>query len=156
MVKETGIKVITENKKARFNYEIIETFEAGIVLKGTEVKSIRMGKVNIQDAFALIRNGEIFIHNMNVQPYPYATYTNHEPTAVRKLLMHKYEIKRLIGKVTQKGYAIVPLKLYFKSGIIKIEVALVRGKKAIDKKQAIKEREEKRSIEQIRRHYKIR
>jgi len=156
MAKEQGIKVITENKKARFNYEIIETFEAGIVLKGSEVKSIKMGKVNIQDAFALIRNGEIFIHNMNIQPYPHATYNNHEATAVRKLLMHKYEIKRLIGKVMQKGYSLVPLKVYLKSGIIKIEIALVRGKKAIDKKQVIKEREEKRHIEQIRRHYKIR
>ncbi len=156
MVKEKGIKIISENKKARFNYEIIETFEAGIVLKGTEVKSIRMGKVNIQDAFALIRNNEIFIHNMNIQPYPYATYVNHEPSGTRKLLMHKYEIKRLIGKVLQKGYSLVPLKLYFKSGIIKIEIALVRGKKSIDKKLAIKEREEKRNIEQIRRHYKIR
>lgn len=156
MSKENAIKIITENKKAKFNYEIIESFEAGIVLKGTEVKSIRMGKVNIQDAFALIRNNEVFIHNLNIQPYPYATHENHEPTGVRKLLLHKHEIKRLIGKVTQKGYSLVPLKLYFKSGIIKIEIALVRGKKAIDKKQAIKEREEKRNIEQIRRHYRLR
>ncbi|MCX7991748.1 MAG: SsrA-binding protein SmpB [Proteobacteria bacterium] len=156
MANNGNIKIISDNKKARFNYEIVESFEAGIVLKGSEVKSIRLGKVNIQDAFCLIRNGEAFIHNMNIQPYPYSTYENHEPTAVRKLLLHKREIMRLIGKIQQKGYSLVPLKLYFKSGKIKIEIALARGKKEYDKKQKIKEREEKREIDRIEKFYKLR
>lgn len=156
MAKNLNVKVITENKKARFNYEIIESIEAGIVLKGSEVKSIRLGKVNIQDAFCLIRNGEIFIHNMSIQPYPYSTLENHEPTAVRKLLLHKREIMRFLGKIQQKGYSLVPLKLYLSSGKIKIEIALVKGKKQYDKKQKIKEREERREIERIEKYYKIR
>lgn len=156
MANNANIKIITENKKARFNYEVVEGFEAGLVLKGSEVKSIRLGKVNIQDAFCLIRNGEAFIHNMNIQPYPYSTYENHNPTEVRKLLLHKREIMRLLGKIQQKGYSLVPLKLYFKNGKIKIEIALVRGKKEYDKKQKIKEREEKRDIERIEKYYKLR
>lgn len=151
-----GEKIITLNKKAHFNYEIIESFEVGVVLKGSEVKSIRLGKVNIGDAFCLIRNGEVYIHNMNIQPYPFATFQNHEPTAPRKLLLNKYEINRLIGKIQQKGYSLIPLKLYFKNGKIKIEIALARGKKEYDKKQKIKEREQKREIDKIEKHYKLR
>lgn len=156
MTNQGNIKIITENKKAFFNYDIEDRIEAGISLKGTEVKSIRMGKVNIQDAFVLLRNGEAFIHNLNILPYPFGTHKQHEPTAVRKLLLHKYEINRLVGKVLQKGYSLIPLKIYFKSGIIKIEVGLAKGKRAYDKKQKIREREEKRAMEKIEKHYKIR
>lgn len=155
MTNQGNIKIVTENKKAFFNYSIEDKVEAGIVLKGTEVKSIRMGKVNIQDAFILIRNGEAFVHNLNILPYPFGTHKQHEPTAVRKLLLHKYEINKLIGKVMQKGYSIVPLKLYFKSGKIKLEIGLAKGKREYDKKQKIKEREEKRSLEKIEKYYKI-
>lgn len=151
-----NIKIITQNKKAHFNYEVVESFEAGMVLKGSEVKSIRLGKVNIQDAFCLIRGGEVFIHNMTVQPYPFATHENHEPSDIRKLLLHKREINRLIGKIQQKGYSLIPLKLYFKNGKIKLEIALARGKKEYDKKQKIKEREQKRELEKIEKHYKLR
>lgn len=156
MSNQANIKIVTENKKAFYNYEIEEKLEAGIVLKGTEVKSIRLGKVNIQDAFILIRNGEAFIHNMNIQTYPFGTHKQHEPTAVRKLLLHKHEINRLIGKVLQKGYSLVPLKLYYKSGIIKLEFGLAKGKREYDKKQRIKEREAQRALEKIEKHYKIR
>lgn len=156
MTNQGNIKIITENKKAFFNYSIEDKLEAGIVLKGTEVKSIRMGKVNIQDAFILIRNGEAFVHNLNILPYPFGTHKQHEPTAVRKLLLHNYEINKLIGKVMQKGYSIVPLKLYFKSGKIKLEIGLAKGKREYDKKQKIKEREEKRNLEKIEKYYKIR
>ncbi len=156
MANKGNIKILTQNKKAHFNYEPVESFEAGLVLKGSEVKSIRMGKVNIQDAFCLIRQGEAFIHNMIIQPYPFATYENHEPGAIRKLLLHKREINRLIGKIQQKGYSLIPLKLYFKNGKIKIEIALARGKKEYDKKQKIKEREHKRELDKIEKHYKLR
>lgn len=156
MTNQENIKIVTENKKAYYNYEIEDRFEAGIVLKGTEVKSIRMGKVNIHDAFILLKNGEAFVHNLNILPYPFGTHKQHEPTAVRKLLMHKYEINRLTGKVLQKGYSLIPLKLYFKNGIIKLEIGLARGKRSFDKKQKIKEREEKRNLERIEKHYKIR
>ncbi len=156
MTNQENIKIITENRKAFFNYEIEERFEAGIVLKGTEVKSVRLGKVNIQDAFILIKNGEAFIHNLNIATYPFGTHKQHEPTAVRKLLLHKHEINRLVGKVLQKGFSLIPLKMYFKRGIIKIEIGLAKGKRQYDKKQAIKEREEKRTLEKIEKHYKIR
>lgn len=156
MVNQEHIKIVTLNKKARFNYHIEESHEAGIALKGSEVKSIRAGKVNIHDAFVLVRNEEVFIHNMNIQPYTHATHVNHEPTAVRKLLLHRHEIRRLIGKTLQKGYTLIPLKLYFKAGKIKIEIGLGLGKKEYDKKHAIKAREEKRNLDKIHRHYNIR
>jgi SsrA-binding protein len=156
MANQENIKIIANNRKAFFNYEIEDSLEAGLVLRGSEVKSIRLGKANIQDAFALVRDREVFIHNMNIQPYPYATHQNHEATAVRKLLLNRYEIDRLIGKIQQKGYTLIPLKLYFKSGKIKVEIGFARGKRAYDKKQKIKDREEKRSMEKIEKHYKIR
>lgn len=156
MSNQENIKIIASNKKAWFNYEIEDQMESGIVLKGSEVKSIRLGKVNLQDAFALVRDGEVFVHNLNIQPYPFATHQNHEATAVRKLLLNRHEINRLIGKIQQKGYSLIPLKLYFKHGRIKVEIGLARGKKAYDKKQKIKDREEKRSMEKIEKHYKIR
>jgi len=144
------VKLIAENRKARFNYTIEEEFEAGIVLKGTEVKSLRIGKVNLKDAYAKIHNGEVFIYQLHIGEYPFAYYDNHEPLRVRKLLLHKREIKRLYGKVNEKGLTLVPLKLYFKDGKVKIVIALARGKQLFDKRESIKRRDMER--EQARLH----
>jgi len=144
------VKLIAENRKARFNYTIEEEFEAGIVLKGTEVKSLRIGKVNLKDAYAKIHNGEVFIYQLHIGEYPFAYYDNHEPLRVRKLLLHKREIKRLYGKVNEKGLTLVPLKMYFKNGKVKIVIALARGKQLFDKRESIKRRDMER--EQARLH----
>ncbi len=135
------VKLIAENRKARFNYTIEEEFEAGIVLKGTEVKSLRIGKVNLKDAYAKIHNGEVFVYQLHIGEYPFAYYDNHEPLRVRKLLLHKREIKRLYGKVNEKGLTLVPLKMYFKNGKVKIVIALARGKQLFDKRESIKRRD---------------
>lgn len=144
------VKLIAENRKARFNYTIEEEFEAGIVLKGTEVKSLRIGKVNLKDAYAKIHNGEVFIYQLHIGEYPFAYYDNHEPLRIRKLLLHKREIKRLYGKVNEKGLTLVPLKMYFKNGKVKIVIALARGKQLFDKRESIKRRDMER--EQARLH----
>jgi SsrA-binding protein len=138
---------IARNKKARFEYEILDTFEAGIVLVGSEVKSIRQKKTSIQEAYARIKNNEIFITGMNIAIYEMANRFNHEPVHDRKLLMHRHEIKRLIGKVHEKGFTLVPLRLYFKNGKVKVEIALARGKAKYDKRHDIKDREVNREIQ---------
>lgn len=143
-------KLIAENRKARFNYFIEEEFEAGVVLKGTEVKSLRMGKVNIKDSYAKIQNGEVFIYQLHIGEYPFAHYGNHEPLRPRKLLMHKSEIKRLFGKINEKGFTLVPLKMYFKDGKVKIVIALARGKQLFDKRESIRQKDMQR--EQARLH----
>ncbi|WP_028324408.1 SsrA-binding protein SmpB [Desulfatirhabdium butyrativorans] len=143
-------KLIAENRKARFNYFIEEEFEAGVVLKGTEVKSLRMGKVNIKDSYAKIQNGEVFIYQLHIGEYPFAHYGNHEPLRPRKLLMHKAEIKRLYGKINEKGFTLVPLKMYFKDGKVKIVIALARGKQLFDKRESIRRKDMER--EQARMH----
>ncbi len=140
-------KLISSNRKARHDYHIDETYEAGIVLTGTEVKSIRAGRVNLKDSYARIVGNELFLYNMHISPYDQGNRFNHEPLRTRKLLMHKSEIRRLTGKVQEKGYALVPLKLYLKRGLVKIELGLGRGKKAYDKRQAIAERESRREME---------
>jgi SsrA-binding protein len=141
-------RTFAENRQARFNYEILETYEAGIELLGTEVKSIKTGQANLRDAFALIRNGQVLLLNMYVAPHKTtSTFFNHEPTRTRRLLMHKQEIRKLTGKVQQKGLTLVPLKLYLKNGWIKVDVALVRNKKLYDKREDIKKREDKRDME---------
>jgi SsrA-binding protein len=143
-----GYKVIADNRQARFQYEILETYEAGIELRGTEVKSIRAGKVNLRDGFGLIRNEEIWLHNVHISPHGTTNQVfNHEPLRTRKLLLHKLEIRKLIGKVEQKGLTLVPLKLYFKQGRVKVSLALVRGKKLHDKRDDLKRKQEKREIE---------
>ncbi|MEA3423324.1 MAG: SsrA-binding protein SmpB [Bacillota bacterium] len=142
------MKIIAQNKKARFEYSIEETFEAGISLKGTEVKSIRQGKVNIKEAYADIRDGEIFITSMNISPYEMGSIYNVDPLRDRKLLLHKREIKKLIGLTTQKGYTLVPLKIYMNDqGKIKIELAVAKGKKLYDKRQDMAKKDAKRTIE---------
>lgn len=141
-------KTITDNRRARFQYEILETFEAGIELQGTEVKSIRSGRANLQDSFVLIRGGEAWLMNMHVSPYETASRTfNHDPTRRRKLLLHRKEINRLTGLVEQKGLTIVPLKLVLRRGWVKAQVAVARGKKLYDKREALKERQQKRDAQ---------
>ena len=142
-----SVKVVVTNKKARFLYEIIETFEAGIVLLGTEVKSLRLGKGNLQDSYATIKDGETFLYNMHVSPYEKGNIYNHEPDRVRKLLLHKQEIKRLTGKVVERGMTLVPLKIYFKNGRAKVELGLARGKSLVDRRKDIARRDEQRIVE---------
>jgi len=140
-------KVISTNRKARHDYHIEETYEAGIVLTGTEVKSVRNTRVNLKDSYAKVENGEIFLYNMHISPYEQGNRFNHEPLRIRKLLMHKAEIERLAGKINEKGYALVPLKIYLERGRVKIELGLARGKKLYDKRRDIAERDSKREME---------
>lgn len=144
------IKIIAENRKARFNYQIEDEYEAGLVLKGTEVKSLRQGRANLKDAFVKIKNGELFIHGMHIAPYPFAYYDNHDPERPRKVLLHGHQINQLIGKINERGYTVVPLKLYFKEGKVKAVLALGKGKKTIDKRETIRRRDEKRDLERAR------
>lgn len=138
---------IIRNKKARFEYEILDTFEAGVVLRGTEVKSIRQKKVNIQESYARIKDGEVYIVGMNVSVYEMGNRFNHDPLRERKLLMHKHEIKKLIGKLNEKGYTLVPLRMYIKNGKVKIELGLGKGKAVYDKKKSIQDRDMKRDMQ---------
>jgi len=141
-----GTKIIAENKKARFDYHIIETFEAGMVLLGSELKPIRSGAVQLKDSYVEILSDELFLLNAHISSYKASSYNNHEPERKRKLLMSRAEIKRLHSKVKEKGYSIVPLKMYFKNGFVKIEIAFVKGKKAFDKRETIKKRDVNREI----------
>lgn len=148
------VKIIAENRKARFNYFIDEEFEAGLVLVGTEVKSLRLGRANLKDAYARIKNGEVFLYQLHIGPYPFAHYDNHDPLRPRKLLLHKREIKRLFSKVNERGHTLVPLKIYFKGGKVKVSLALARGKRKYDKREAIKRRDEQRLMERERKAYR--
>lgn len=141
-----GIKIIASNKKAYHEYHIEETFEAGIILQGTEVKSIREGKVNLKESFCRIKNGEVFINNMNIAEYDFGNRENHEPTRMRKLLLHHVEIDKLIRLTEQKGLALIPTKLYFKNNYIKLEIGVGRGKKLHDKRQTLKDKEAAREM----------
>ncbi|MBI4405862.1 MAG: SsrA-binding protein SmpB [Deltaproteobacteria bacterium] len=145
-----GIKIICDNRKAFHNYFIEDRFEAGLVLKGTEVKSLREGKANISDAYAIFRNGELYLLNAHIAPYTQGNRNNHENLRTRKLLLHRSELSKLWGKNQIRGYTLVPLKMYFKKGIAKIEIALGRGKKAHDKRATTKEREAKRQLDRIK------
>ena len=146
-------KLVTDNRKARHNYHIETKYEAGMVLLGTEVKALRMGRAHLKDAYAKIKDGEVYLHQMHIGPYPFAYYGNHEPLRPRKLLLHKYEIKRLFGKVNEKGYSLVPLNVYFVNGKAKVTIALARGKRLHDKREAIKRRDEKRELERTKKEY---
>jgi len=146
MVKEE-LRVIARNKKARHDFNIEEIYEAGIVLKGTEIKSIREGKVNLKDSFAMVEKGEIFLYNMHIRPYSHGNRENHEPERKRKLLLNKREIRSFIGKITMKGYTLVPLSIYIKKNLAKVELALARGKNVRDKRHDIARKTAEREIE---------
>jgi SsrA-binding protein len=147
-------KIITENRKARHDYHIQDTFEAGMVLLGTEVKSLRLGHANLKDSYAKITNGEVFVHQIHISPYPFASYDNHDPLRPRKLLLNNHEIKRLYGKVNEKGYALIPLNIYFRNGKAKLTLALAKGKRKFDKRESIRRRDEKRELDRQRKEYK--
>ena len=149
------IKIIAVNRKARHEYFIEDEYEAGLVLKGTEVKSLRLGKVNLKDSYANIKDGEVFVYQMHIGPYPFAYYNNHDSLRPRKLLLHKREIKRLYGKVNEKGHSLIPLKIYFKNGIAKVEIGLAIGKREYDKRQDIAERDQQRELKRMEKKYRI-
>ena len=139
-------KVVAVNRKARHNYDILDTYEAGIALLGTEVKSLRAGKINLKDGYARIKGGEVWLVGVHISPYSHGTYNNHDPERERKLLLHRWEIRRLIGKVEEAGLTLIPLKVYFKNGKAKVELALARGKKTYDKRHDIAKRDAQREI----------
>ncbi|MEZ4600570.1 MAG: SsrA-binding protein SmpB [Syntrophotaleaceae bacterium] len=141
-----GIKIIANNKKAFHDYFIEDVYEAGLVLTGTEVKSLRLGKVNLKESFCRIMDGEVFINNMNIPPYEFGNRENHDPTRVRKLLLHREEIEKLIRKVDERGFSLVPTKIYFKAGRVKLEIGLARGKKLHDKRHTLKQKEADREM----------
>lgn len=140
-------KAFAKNRKAYHDYHIEETFEAGMVLTGTEVKSIRSGRLNLKDSYARVENSEVYVHNMHISPYEQGNRFNHEPLRKRKLLLHRREISRLVGLTREKGYTLVPTKVYAKKGFIKMEIALAKGKKQYDKRDALAEKEAKREVE---------
>lgn len=143
-----GFKLVSDNRQARFQYEILETFEAGIELVGTEIKSIRAGKVNLRDGFALIRDGEVWLLNVHISPHATASqFFNHDPRRRRKLLLHKREIRKLIGQVEQQGLTLVPLKMYLKRGWVKVDLALGKGKKLHDKRDTVRRRDDQREMQ---------
>ncbi len=147
---DVGRKVVCQNKKAAHEYFLEEFLEAGIVLLGAEVKSLREGKSSLVDSYAKVAKGEVFLHNMHITPYFFAHHTELDPTRKRKLLLSKREIRRLIGKTEEKGYSLIPTKVYFKNGRAKVEIALAKGKKKYDKRQVLKEKELKRDMDQAR------
>lgn len=142
-----SIKVIANNKKARFDYFVIETFEAGIALHGTEVKSIRMGKCSVKEAFLKIENGEVFAYNMHVSPYEKGNIFNKNPLRIKKLLLHRYQIDKINGQLKLKGYALIPLMVYLKGSLVKVEIGLCKGKKQYDKREDIAKKDQKREVE---------
>jgi SsrA-binding protein len=144
--RETGRKMIAQNRKARYNYSIQDVFEAGVVLTGTEVKSLRLGRASLVDGFATIDDGEVFLRNVHIPEYDQGSWTNHEPRRVRKLLLHRAEIARLIGKTRESGLTLVPLSLYFSDGKVKVELALAAGKKSYDKRQDLAKRDADREV----------
>lgn len=140
-------KVVATNRKAFHDYHILETYEAGIALLGTEVKSLREGKANLKDSYAIVKNSEVFLLNCHISPYSHGNIFNHDPLRTRKLLLHRKEINKLHGHITQKGLTLIPLKVYFKDGKAKVELGLAKGKRQYEKREAIKEKESRREIE---------
>lgn len=151
--KTDGIKLIANNKKARHDYFVEDSFEAGIVLHGTEVKSLRQGHCSIKESFVDIDNGEVFIHQMHISPYEKGNIFNRDPLRVKKLLLHKSEIRKMKGKIAEKGYTLVPLKVYFNRSLVKVEIGLAKGKKLYDKRQDIAKKDQRREAE---RDFKVR
>lgn len=153
MAKEKGIRLIANNKKAYHDYFIEETYEAGIALHGTEVKSLRMGKCSIKESFVRIENEEVYIYGMHISPYEKGNIFNRDPLRVKKLLLHKSEIRKMKGKIAEKGYTLVPLKVYFNRSLVKVEIGLAKGKKLYDKRQDIAKKDQRREAE---RDFKVR
>ncbi len=153
-MSKNHIKIVTVNRKAKYNYFIEDTYEAGMVLLGTEVKSLRLGRVNLKDSYARIKKGEVFVHQMHIGDYPFASYENHDPLRKRKLLLHKYEIKKLYGKVNEKGFSLIPLRVYFQNGKAKMTIAIAKGKRRHDKRETIRRRDEKRDLDRAKKEYK--
>ena len=152
--KKSGIKIISDNRQARYLYHILETYEAGIELLGTEVKSIREGRLNLRDGYVLVRNGQAWLTNVHISPYQkVAEYFNHDPLRSRRLLLHKQEINKLIGQVEQKGLTLIPLKMYFKNGWIKVSIGLAQGKKLHDKRETMKRRDDERQMARAMKRY---
>jgi SsrA-binding protein len=147
-MSENKQRVVVSNRKARHDYFLLDSLEAGLVLRGTEVKSLRAGNANLQDSYALIKNGEVWIFGMHISPYERGSYMNHDPRRTRKLLLSKREIRKLLGRVQEKGLNIIPLSIYFKGPYAKVELAIAQGKKSYDKREALKQREAKRDIAQ--------
>ncbi len=147
------IRMVANNRKVKHDFHIFEEYEAGIVLKGTEVKSIREGRVSFKDAYADINRGEVFLKQLHISPYKHTYYGNHEPLRERKLLLHNYEIKKLVGKTKEKGYTLVPTKIYLKNSIVKVGLALAKGKKLYDKRETIKQRDIKRDLDREKKEY---
>ena len=146
-MEKQSFKLIANNKKARFDYFIEDTFEAGISLHGTEVKSLRMGKCSVKESFVRVENGEVYIYNMHVSPYEKGNIFNKDPLRVKKLLLHKYEINKIAGQLNAQGYTLVPLQVYFKGSLVKVEIGLARGKKLYDKRQDIAKKDQRRESE---------
>lgn len=149
-------KLIAQNKKAFHDYFVEDTYEAGIVLVGCEVKSIRLGAINLRDSFVIIKNGEVFMIGTHISPYKMGSYNNVDPRRTRKLLLNRSEINKLRGKVEQKGYTLVPLKVYFKDALVKVQIGLCKGKELHDKRQAIKEKENDRNLRRVMKEYNTR
>lgn len=149
-----GIKIISDNKKARFDYHILETYEAGIELKGSEVKSLRIGQCALKDSYVAFKGDEAFLQNAHISVYKASSYNNHSPERLRKLLLHRHELNKIYGALREKGLSCVPLKIYFKKGMVKVELGLGKGKKTIDKREAIKKRHENREMQHRLRHSK--
>jgi len=151
-----GIKIIAQNKKARHDYFIEETYEAGMVLIGTEVKSIRLGRVNLKDSYADVKDGEIYVHNMHISPYEQGNIFNRDPLRDRKLLLNRREINKLIGYIQQRGYSLIPLQIYLSHGLVKMQLAVAKGKKLYDKRRDMAKRDAKRDMERaFREHQKL-
>ena len=154
-MSNNAVKTIATNRKARHDYHIDDTFEAGIALTGTEIKSIRAGRVSLRDSYATVKEGELWLQNAHIAPYDQGTYANHEPRRPRKLLMHRREINRIAGKLLEKGFTLIPLRLYLKNNLAKVELGLARGKKQYDKRAALRQRETRREIDRaVARHWK--
>jgi SsrA-binding protein len=149
-MNESTIKIVCRNRKAYFEYTIDATYEAGLVLKGTEVKSLRQGKANIDDAFARFRGSELFLYNVHISPYSHAGPQSHEPERPRKILLHRWEMRRLLGKLQERGFTLIPTRLYFKDQNAKVELALAKGKKKYDKRETIKRREQQREMDRAK------
>jgi SsrA-binding protein len=149
-MKTDNLKIICRNRKALFEYSIDALYEAGLVLKGTEVKALRQGKASINEAYARFKDGEIYLYNAHISPYTHAAVDSHNPERPRKLLLHRWELRRLLGKTQERGFTLIPLRMYFKNEHAKVEIALARGKRKVDKRETIRRREEQREMERAR------